>query len=254
MPRFVHGFLPAAGIVLAAVAGCDGTAAPVEPRGRPPERLAGGATRLPPAPLAQVVLSSADVLGQGFLPAERQDVFTGLRARRPACARMLALADAKTLKGLRAAPAGGGRGTGQGHAAFYRAQPPATMVEHVFRLPPGDAGRYVARASAAAAACPRIRIVLGPREAALRRARLPRPGGLRDAVGVAFTAEGGRGTGLTMVWARSRNDLLVLAVAGESAAGRAMERIAAAAVRKLRSFQDERARLAARPGGARGIR
>ncbi|MFC5752674.1 hypothetical protein [Actinomadura rugatobispora] len=227
MSRFVHGPVCVAGVALVAVAGCGGGLTPAEPlappgrpTGEPSGRLAGAS-----------LLAPADVQGEGFLPAERQDVFTGLRPHDPACARMLALADVRRPDDTRGAP--------RGLAVFYRSQPPATMAEHLVRLPPGAAGRYITRVRAAVAGCPRIRMLVGPREAVLDRARARRPAGVRDAVAVTYAGRGRGGIDLAMFWARSRDDLLVVAAAGEAVAGPSMQRIAARAVHRL---QDEHAR------------
>ncbi|XVQ13422.1 hypothetical protein ACQP1W_13055 [Spirillospora sp. CA-255316] len=265
MSRFVHGPVRAAGIALAVVAtasavasaGCGRAltpagpqAAPGRPTGEPSGRLAGAPVRLP-AWAERAVLSPADVQGEGFLPAGRQSVFTGLRPRDPACVRLLALADVR-----RRDDPGGARGAVQGQGrrqvVFYRSRPPATMAEHLVRLPPGMAGRYVTRARAAAAGCPRIRIPLGPREAVLDRARSRKPAGVRDAVAVTYAGPGRGGIDLSMLWARSRDDLLVVTAAGEAAAGPSMRRIAARAVHKLLTLQREHAQAPARPNGSTG--
>jgi hypothetical protein len=253
MSRFVHGPVRAAGIALAAVAvavasaGCGGATTPAEPLappGRPTGEPSGRAPTRLPAWAARAVLSPADVQGEGFLPAERQSVFTGLRPSDPACARMLGLADVRRRDdpgGARAA----GQGQGQGQVVFYRSQPPATMAEHLVRPPPGMAGRYVTRARAAAAGCPRIRIPLGLREAVLDRDRARKPAGVRDAVAVTYAGPG-RGIDLFMLWARSRDDLVVVTAAGEAVAGPSMRRIAARAVHKLLALQREPAQAPAR--------
>ncbi|MEW2352784.1 hypothetical protein [Spirillospora sp. NPDC029432] len=223
-----------AGIVRLAVAGAVALVL-VKSCGRPAEEVREAAARPPgPAAMARAVLSQQEVAG-GFVPAEDGEVFAGLDPDDAQCARLLRLADLRE-GGLR-----GAHGAREAHAAFYRQDPPASLAEHVFRLPPGRASRFVARARTALAGCPGI--PNGGR--VLERSRLERPEGARDAVGATF-GDGRGGTALNVVFVRSRNDLLILAAAGAGTAGAPMERLAAGAVGKLEAFQLERARKAVR--------
>ena len=219
MARFVHDRARAAVIaaaVVAASAGCGGVRGTARPAGGP---------SAPPAHAAgRAVLAPADVADEGFLPAGWQHVFTGLRPRDPVCARMLALADLRR-PGIRAEDAE--------HAVFYRPQPPATLAVHRMRLERDGARRYAARARAAVAGCPLIRIRPGSRRVVLERSRGRRPAEVRDAVAVAYTGPGRGGIDLSMLWARSGGDVVVVAAAGEDAAGPAVRKIAARAVRGL---------------------
>ncbi|MFB4315422.1 hypothetical protein [Actinomadura sp. 21ATH] len=222
-----------AGIVRLAVAGAVAFVLVKSCAGRPAgEAERAAAPPLAPAAMARAVLSQAEVAG-GFTPAEDREVFAGLEPPDAQCARLLRLADLRE-GGLR-----GGHGAREAHAAFYRQSPPASLAEHVFRLPPGRASRFVAKARAAMAGCPGI--PNGGR--VLERSRLERPPGARDAVGAAF-GDGKGGTALSVVFVRSRNDLLILAASGAGTAGAPMERLAAGAVGKLEAFQLDRARKA----------
>ncbi|MFI6516355.1 hypothetical protein ACIBF1_12420 [Spirillospora sp. NPDC050679] len=209
------------GTVALAAAGCgaEQTAA---------SSAAAGAAAMGPA-----LLSPREVPA-GFYPADPQRAFRGIRPADPDCARLLRLADAVAVRGTRGAP--------HGHAAFFRAEPPATLVQHVYRLPKGRAAALLADARAAAAGCPVITMEVGDdREGRLYRARLRPPGGAGEAVAVRYAGKGRRQAGLDVVVARVGDDLVTVAAPGEFARGGA-ETIEAAeqgAVRKLRAARDK---------------
>ncbi|MFI0354703.1 hypothetical protein [Actinomadura sp. 9N407] len=229
--------LAVAGVVLLVVfKGCGREAEFDEPGGN---AVADGPRTLAPAQMGEAVLTRPEV-PEAFAPAEDREVFAGLRPDDPDCARLLRLADLRDGASLQ------GR---EAHAAFYRPRPPASVAEHVFRLGPGEATRYVAKARTAARGCPEIGIPAGSREETLGRTWLRRPAGVKDAVGAIYSRDAvysrrQGGTALSMLLVRSRNDLLVLSSAGEGLAGEPMEKLAAGAVRKLQAFQLERARQA----------
>lgn len=105
--------------------------------------------------MAAAVLSGRD-LPAGYLPAENQRVFEGLRPDDPDCARLLRLADvdqSKDLDGADDAP--------QAHAVFYRSEPVSSLAQHVFHLPPGMAAQHIDQARAAAGKCPRMMVTAG---------------------------------------------------------------------------------------------
>lgn len=218
MWRIVHGAALVAGPALA-LAACGGRPAPT-----PDE--AGG----PEASLTAAVLSQRD-MPPGFLPAEDQQVFWGVRPSDPDCAGLLALAD---LRGLRDMP--------QVHAAFYNTAPVATLVEHVVRLPAGQAARRVGDVRQAAAMCPAIRVGVGERRMDLVRTRMRRPFGVWDAYAVRYRSRPReRPVHFDVFVVRVRDYLLVVAHPAMADRpyppgwGAATERIAARAARKLRA-------------------
>jgi predicted small lipoprotein YifL len=144
MSRNVRGTLlaTAAATLSVVVAGCG-------QEGPPPAAVK------PEASMAAAVLSGRD-LPAGFLPAENQRVFEGLRPDDPDCARLLRLADVDESKDL-----GGGGDAPQAHAVFYRAQPVSSLAQHVFHLPPGLAAQHIEQARAAASKCPKMLVGAG---------------------------------------------------------------------------------------------
>ena len=114
--------------------------------------------------LTAAVLSKRD-LPSDYLPAEDQEVFQGLVPGDPDCRRLLDLAD---LRGLRDVP--------QVHSVFYRADPGATLAEHVLELPHKRMDGVLKAAKQAAAACPVMQIKIGKGWLRLRRKALGGPG------------------------------------------------------------------------------
>ncbi|MFC9974906.1 hypothetical protein ACFVH6_28790 [Spirillospora sp. NPDC127200] len=181
------------------------------------------------------VLLSPRELPAGFYPADPQRAFRGIRPADPDCAELLRLADAVAVRGTRGAP--------HGHAAYFRAEPPATLVQHVYRLPKGRAAALLADARAAAAGCPVITMEVGDdREGRLYRARLRPPAGAGEAVAVRYAGRGQRQAGLDVVVARVGDDLLTVAAPGEFARGGA-QTIEAAEQRAVRKLRDARDRI-----------
>ncbi|WP_433326170.1 hypothetical protein [Spirillospora sp. CA-294931] len=177
------------------------------------------------AAMSPAVLSAREV-PEGYLPAENQHVFAGLRPRDRDCVRLLELADLHGEDDLR-----GVRGAPQAHAAFYRVDPGASLVHHVFRLPAGRAHAHIAETRSAAASCPRISVEIGDRDLRLDRVRLRSLRGVKDGFSVRY-ADGD--LGVDVVMARARDDLLVLAAPGESEGARETERLLGRALSKLR--------------------
>lgn len=207
MWRIVHGAALVAGTALA-VTGCGERqpASPVTPEAR----------------MTAAVLSQQD-MPAGYLPAEDQPVFGGLRPGDPDCRQLLALAEAR---GLRDVPRAG--------AVFYRADPGASLAQHVVRLPPTGAARHIAESRQAARDCPKIKVEMGPQVMRLHRTALRAPAA-QDAFAVRYSGAGGAHFDIAM--ARVGDDLLVLAHPGVVSGGgdRVTERVAARALRKLRA-------------------
>ncbi|RFU42479.1 hypothetical protein DZF91_06200 [Actinomadura logoneensis] len=203
----------AAAIVPAVAAGVSGCgtarqgAAPAEAEARAPAALVTAAT-----------LRREDV-PKGFLPADDQEVFRGIRPSDPDCARLLRMVDGASGRSSAADP-----DVPQSHTAYYRAEPAATLVEHVLRLPRGEAAERMDEVRRAVAACPAID--LGPSGGGwdgrrfdgrgLGRVRLTHPRRPHDVVAVRYTHPGGgRRYGLDAVFARTGRDFLALAALGE---------------------------------------
>ncbi|MDL4771386.1 MULTISPECIES: hypothetical protein [Thermomonosporaceae] len=196
--------------------------------GAPPRTGAGSAV------LAAAVLTGRDVPPE-FLPAEDQHPFDGLRPDDPYCARLLRITGA-----IRARDFGGDGGSPEAHAAFYRLEPEATLVQHVFRLPSGKAAAAVDRGRRAVAGCPRLTFTFGYRGIGMRRALLRRPAAVPDAFAVRYwSGPGPQPVALDMIMARTADDLLVLAAPGALGAGGAhgFEGIAAKAIAKLAALR-----------------
>ncbi|MGI5168419.1 hypothetical protein ACQEU3_29130 [Spirillospora sp. CA-253888] len=191
------------------------------------------------AAMAPALLSPREVPA-GFYPADPQRAFRGIRPADPDCARLLRLADAVAVRGTSGAP--------HGQAAYFRAEPAATLVQHVYRLPKGRAAALLAEARAAVVHCPVITMEIGDdREGRLYRTRLRPPGGAGEVVAVRYTGKGRRQAGLDVVVARVGGDLLTVAAPGEFARGgaRTIEAAEERAVRKLRAARDELAEVRA---------
>lgn len=205
------------------------------------------------AVLASAAIRQADV-PEGFLPAEDQQVFRGLRPSDPECARLLGMVDDASSASSKAR-----RDVSQSHAAFYRADPAASLVEHVLRLPSGEAARRVDEARRAVANCPTLDMgVPGATgwngnafdQHGLTRARLNHPETLKDAVAVRYShPDGGSRYGLDLIFARANGDLLILAAPGEfSEAGEKQLRATEARVlRKLADAHDRQVILTPGP-------
>ncbi|GAA2576132.1 hypothetical protein SMC26_12550 [Actinomadura fulvescens] len=214
MWRIVGGVLLTTG--LAGAAGCGAKASSSTPSA---------------AGLSAAVLSGSEVPA-GFLPAENQRVFEGMRPVDRDCARLLALADVETPRDI---PGVEDENVPQASAAFYRPGPAASLVEHVFRLPPGRAARHVAETRRAALRCPRIEIRLTQGDLRLPRVNSRKVRALRDALALRYARER---AGLDVVMAAVGNDLLVVAGAGTyggRVGPRVTEQVAIKALRKLRA-------------------
>jgi hypothetical protein len=127
------------------------------------------------ARLTAAVLSVRD-LPSDYLPAEDQEVFRRLVPGDPDCRRLLDLAD---LRGLRDVP--------QVHSVFYRADPGATLAEHVLTLSRERTEAYVQEAREAATGCPVMKIPVGAGRLRLHRKQLGGPG-----FGVRYTGWAGK--------------------------------------------------------------
>ncbi|MFC4906546.1 hypothetical protein [Actinomadura gamaensis] len=199
------------------------------------------------ARLSSAAIRLSDV-PEGFMPAEDQEVFRGMRPSGPECARLLRMVDEASAKSSLAR-----RDVPQTHAAFYRADPAVSVVEHVLRLRPGEAARRVEEARQATAGCPSLDFALpgdtgwdGRKfdKRGLSRTPLDHPDTLADAVAARYShPDGGRRYGLDVMFARAKDDLVVFAAPGEfdgdgekqirSVLARVMSRAAAAPEREV---------------------
>ncbi|MQY02734.1 hypothetical protein [Actinomadura macrotermitis] len=179
----------------------------------------------PPAarPGPAMALAAAD-LPPGFFPATAVRVLSGLRPGRAGCARLLRVAgglpDARDVR--------------QEHAAFYLPKPGASLTEHVYRLPPGEAAERLARFRADAASCRSI----GMKSGTVRLRRFPLHRRFRDTVAVRYRAgSGDERIGVDLMMARRADALLILAAPGALGGGgaQALERAEGRALRKLRA-------------------
>lgn len=186
------------------------------------QRAAVPAVAAPRAPAALMTAASLrrEDVPKEFLPADDQEVFRGVRPSDPGCARLLRLVD-----GASGRSSSMDEDVPQSHVAYYRADPTTSLVEHVLRLPSGQAARRVEAARHAVADCPVMDFGRfgdtgwdghGFDHAGMRRSRLSHPAALEDAVAVRYGhPDGGRRYGLDAIVARDDDDLLVLAASGE---------------------------------------
>ncbi|MEV4253742.1 hypothetical protein AB0J52_11305 [Spirillospora sp. NPDC049652] len=225
----VAAVVSAAGVSLSGCGTERGAAAPAVAEAKAPAALLTAAT-----------LRRGDV-PRDFLPAEDQEVFQGLRPSDPDCARLLSMVDDASARSSSSDP-----DVPQSHVAYYRADPAATLVEHVLRLPRRKAAGRMDEVRRAVAACPVID--LGPSRGGwngrrfdgrgLRRTRLTHPARVRDVVAVRYSHPGGgRRYGLDAVFARAGRDFLALAALGEFGE-RGEERLRRAEARVLRRLAD----------------
>ncbi|RMI47109.1 hypothetical protein EBO15_04270 [Actinomadura harenae] len=213
------------------------------------------ALRAPAALMTAAALRPEDV-PEGFLPADDQEVFRGMRPSDPDCARLLRMVDAASGRSSSA-----DRDVPQSHVAYYRADPAATLVEHVLRLPSGEAAKRVDAARDAVAGCPVIDFGRsgdsgwdghGFDQTGLERRRLSHPEGQDDAVAVRYShPDGDQRYGLDVIFAREGSDLLVLAAPGEFAGDgeRRLRLMEARVLRRLANARDrEKVVLTPSPG------
>ncbi|WP_067479829.1 hypothetical protein [Actinomadura hibisca] len=210
-----------------AAAGCGAPQADVAP-------AAAGTAAMGPALLSQREVPA------GFLPAGPQRAFTGIRPADPDCARLLRLADN--------AGAREGRDASHAQAAYYRTEPGATLVQHVYRLRKGRAAALVAEAREAVTGCPKIGLDVGDdRETLLYRVPLRHARTAGETVAVRYTSRGARQAGLDVVLTQLGDDLLTVAAPGEFGRGGA-QGIELAEARAIRKLRDARDRIGTAPG------
>lgn len=189
MRRISCGAVLAIGVVMA-VAGCGST------RTTPPK-----VKEWSKASLTAAVLSPRDV-PRGFLPAQAQAAFAGVVPKDPDCRRLLTLADAH---GLRDVP--------RVAAAFYQAEPGATISQQVLHLGADRAQAQLSALRHARADCPVMEADAGGSALRLTRVplRLEHPDA-HDAAAVGYEQPAGKNYKISyeIVMARVGDDLLVV--------------------------------------------
>lgn len=146
-------------------------------------------------PAESALLSGTD-LPSGFVPADDVHAFRGLQPTDPDCLRLLALADGKGLDPR-----------DQAYAAYYRAQPAATITERVVPMSRAVAAGWIGTVRIAAQGCRVFRLGWGPKKMRLLRDIRPMPGLGQDTFAVSYAGVAPRSR-------RIRLDVLMTVVNG----------------------------------------